>query len=295
VLHPAWWVIALGAFLVRGGILLALLPIVVLPTPVGIANAIGPALVGFVFGGPSPAFIQLVATVVLAALAWLVGSTIVGAWLDVELASEVALDEEVALGSPFARVAPLRALAVRLMAHIPTAIALAWSSVLIVSATYEELTSPGDAALPIPLRVVLRVPAAVALLGVAWLAGEAFGGAGLRRLAHGESIGRALVNGAVAVVRPSGLATLVLTTVVAVASLVPLVVVAAVAWEKARLLLLDGTDTVAVVLGVVLFLATWLAGLVVAAVGVAFRQDAWTIEVGHRSGVGRGTMEPPPG
>ena len=30
--HPAWWAMALAAFLVRGGILLILLPIVSLPT-----------------------------------------------------------------------------------------------------------------------------------------------------------------------------------------------------------------------------------------------------------------------
>jgi hypothetical protein len=293
VLRPAWWAIALGAFLVRGGILLAILPIVVLPTPVGIANAIGPALVGFVFGGPSPAFVQLVATVVLVALGWLVGSTALGAWLDLALAAEVASDEEVRLDPGRQRVAPARALVVRLAAHVPTAIVLAWSSVLIVAATYQELTSPGDAALPIPLRVVLRVPAPVALLAVAWLVGEAVGGAGLRRLARGGSIGRSLVEGVVAVARPSGLATLVLTTLVVAASLVPLVVVAAVAWEKARLLLLEGADAGAVVLGVTLFLATWLAGLVVAAVGVAFRQAAWTLEVAHRPA--RGTMEPPAG
>lgn len=265
----------------------------VLPTPVGIANAIGPALVGFVFGGPSPAFVQLVATVVLAALAWLIGSTMLGAWLDLALASEVASDEETALDGGGRPVAPVRALAIRLLAHVPTAIVLAWSSVLIVAATYEELTSPGDAALPIPLRVVLRVPAPIALLAVAWLVGEAVGGAGLRRLARGVSMGRALAGGAVTVLRPSGLATLLVTTLVVAASLLPLVVVAAVAWEKARLLLLESADPGTVVLGVVLFLATWLAGLVVVAVGVAFRQVAWALEIWRRTD--RGTMEPPPG
>jgi hypothetical protein len=50
--RPAWWAMALAAFLARGGILVVLLPIVTLPTVAGLANAC-PALVGFVFGGPS--------------------------------------------------------------------------------------------------------------------------------------------------------------------------------------------------------------------------------------------------
>ncbi len=44
---------ALVGFLVRGGIVLFLVPIVVLPSPVGLANLFGPTLVEFVFGGPT--------------------------------------------------------------------------------------------------------------------------------------------------------------------------------------------------------------------------------------------------
>ena len=42
--RPATWPLALAAFLVRGGILVILLPIVVLPTTVGLGTAFGPTL-----------------------------------------------------------------------------------------------------------------------------------------------------------------------------------------------------------------------------------------------------------
>ena len=57
--RPSTWVLALAAFLVRGGILVLCLPIVILPTPVGIANLVGPTLVDVVFGGMSMGVVAL--------------------------------------------------------------------------------------------------------------------------------------------------------------------------------------------------------------------------------------------
>ena len=45
--RPRWWAMSLAAFLVRGGVLLILLPIVALPSIAGLAAAFGQALVGF--------------------------------------------------------------------------------------------------------------------------------------------------------------------------------------------------------------------------------------------------------
>ena len=50
---PATWPLALAAFLIRGGIVLVLVPIVVLPTTVGIGNVFGPALASIAFGSVS--------------------------------------------------------------------------------------------------------------------------------------------------------------------------------------------------------------------------------------------------
>ena len=53
--RPSTWVLALAAFLLRGGLLVFVIPIVVIPTPAGLADVVGPLLISFVFGGVSPA------------------------------------------------------------------------------------------------------------------------------------------------------------------------------------------------------------------------------------------------
>ena len=58
---PATWPLALAGFLLRGGLIVVALPILVLPTPVGLGNVLAPTLTAFVFGGVS---VELVAVVV---------------------------------------------------------------------------------------------------------------------------------------------------------------------------------------------------------------------------------------
>ncbi len=53
--EPATWALALAAFLIRGGIILVALPVVVLPTPVGIGNVVAPVLNTIAFGQVSMA------------------------------------------------------------------------------------------------------------------------------------------------------------------------------------------------------------------------------------------------
>ena len=50
---PLTWPLALATFLLRGGFLLVLLPIVVLPSPVGLGNLLAPILMTVVFQGMS--------------------------------------------------------------------------------------------------------------------------------------------------------------------------------------------------------------------------------------------------
>ena len=96
---PATWPLALATFLVRGGIVLVLLPIVVLPTRSG-WGTFGPTLTSIAFGSVPLQVIVVAGAVGLVALAWLV----VGGWLAAALEAEgariVARDEEVvALGA----------------------------------------------------------------------------------------------------------------------------------------------------------------------------------------------------
>ena len=43
--RPAWWLVALAGFLVRGGFVVFVLPIVLLPSPLAISNVVAPIIV----------------------------------------------------------------------------------------------------------------------------------------------------------------------------------------------------------------------------------------------------------
>ena len=52
--RPAWWLLALAAFLVRGGFVVFLVPIVVLPSPLAISNVAAPFVVPMALGRIGP-------------------------------------------------------------------------------------------------------------------------------------------------------------------------------------------------------------------------------------------------
>jgi hypothetical protein len=54
---PASWVLALLSFLLRGGIVLVLLPVVTVPSAVGLGNVLGPALTDLVLGDTMTALV----------------------------------------------------------------------------------------------------------------------------------------------------------------------------------------------------------------------------------------------
>ena len=94
--RPATWPLALAAFLIRGGILMILLPIVVLPTTVGLGTVFGPFLLTVAFGSIPIEVILAIAGVGIGALIWLVGGGWFAAGLEAAGAWVVAGDEEVA-------------------------------------------------------------------------------------------------------------------------------------------------------------------------------------------------------
>lgn len=297
--RPRWWALALAGFLVRGGLLLVLLPIVRLPTTAGLANEVGPTLVGFVFGGPSVPFLVLVGTGVGGILAWLVTGGLLGGWLDLALIRETAArDEMEAVPSPRAGDkgdggggdggdgggGAVRAFMARVAAHLPTVIVLVWGAVSLVDAAYGELIRPGDPALPVPVRVALRIPLVVGLLVSTWVVGEAAGGLAVRQLAWGASLPRAMVRGFRELARPSALVTLVLTNGALAAAILGSGTAAGIAWEQLRILLLDGGTGTEVRLTLIIFSLTWIAGLWLIALAATWRATAWTFEAArHRA------------
>jgi hypothetical protein len=62
----------------------------------------------------------------------------------------------------------------------------------------------------------------------------------------------------------------------------PGLLAAALGWTRVRDVMLDGRDPLTVVTSVVLWVAVWLAAIVLAGVGTAFRTAAWTLELPRR-------------
>ena len=92
VRRPSLWVYALVAFLARGGIVLLVLPIVVAPTFVGLANFVGPASVSA--GGPGPRLVALIVAGLAAAAVLVVVGTCVAAAAEVALHRATAATPE---------------------------------------------------------------------------------------------------------------------------------------------------------------------------------------------------------
>jgi hypothetical protein len=277
--RPAWWALALASFLVRGGFVLVLLPIVSLPTTAGAATAVAPTLEALVLGRTSIEGVLIGTAAIGLALVGLAAAALAGSWFDLALLREAARDEDVELGWWPGSASVREALALRLTAHLPTLIALGYAIYRIVSVAYEELTAPGDSSVSVVSRVLVRTPDALLLVVVAWLAGEAIGSLAARRAAAGMRPGPALRASARQVASFRGLATLVLTTVVLVGLWAPFLFAAGRTWEHLRAYLLVGTDPVQLAAALLLLSSTWVLGLAISGAALAWRATAWTAEL----------------
>jgi hypothetical protein len=280
--RPSTWVIALAGFFARGGLLLVVLPIIVMPTTSGFANLVGPTLIPFVFGQPSPSFYLLLGASAAAVLGWLIVAGLLGAWTDATLIRDAAEEEDLGFGRalPARRGLVWRSVVARFLAHIPFTLALSWGAIRIVEAGYRELVLPEDLATPLVVRVMLSVPYAFVVVLATWMAGEAFGGLVQRRLAlEPVSVGRALVQALGHVVRRplSSLMTLVVANVVVLPAVLLPALVAGVLWDRLRIALALG-DAFGVGIMLVAFVAAWMIGLLLAGVTTAWRGYAWTFE-----------------
>ncbi len=274
--------IGLIGFLVRGGLLLFLLPIVILPTPIGIANFVGASAI--TASGPAPWFVDMLIALGLIVLTILLASTVAGTVTDLVLLRAVMADTD---GSGL-RVRPglvVRASVIRLVALVPFVLAAAVGIASLAGATYNQLVTPVDTATPFAVRVLLEAGNAVVLMAVAWLIGETIGGLAVRHLAISQaSVPRALWRGVTDLVRRpvTTLATLVLSVVAILVAVVPALFVTIALWAQmpAQLERLTSLRAFLVVLAVtMLFVAVWVAGLVLAGLAATWRGILWDLEV----------------
>ena len=282
---PATWPLALAVFLIRGGIILVALPIVVLPTPVGLGNVVAPTLTSIAFGSVPVQLILVSGAALVAVLAWLVAGGWLAAAIEAEGTRIVALDEEVA--ARHAHPVPLttgriaaRILAARLIANIPLGLVLAWGSVRLVSVAYRELTSPLDVSTPIVLRVLRGSPEVVIAIVLAWMVGQIVGAVAARRVVlAGAGVVGALRSALATIARQPlsvlvrfwvptlGLAAILLTSAVATGS----------AWAVVGSVLGETADPIRVLAAVLSLVLLWVVGLLLSSVACAWRAAAWTI------------------
>ncbi|MGK2851795.1 MAG: hypothetical protein ACSLFN_12900 [Candidatus Limnocylindrales bacterium] len=282
---PSTWVLGLLGFLVRGGFLVVMAPIVVVPSAVGLANIVAPTLTSMVFGGLSPEIAVLVVGGVLAAAAWLVLGGMLTAAAEAEAVQRIAEDEDVTI--PRRSGLALRILQARTIAAAPLAIALGLGVMRVVAVAYRELTVPSEVAVPVAVRIIRGAPDAVAAIVLAWVAAEILGAVAARRIVlHGDGPAGAVLHAVghairhpLRVVVAFGVPLVVLAAVV-----VPSAAAAAVTWDAIRGAIADDAGPYGVGGLLVAFIGLWGGGLVLIGMVSAWRSAVWTVEVARTFG-----------
>ncbi len=288
--RPASWAFGLAGFLAGGGLILVAWPILVLPTPTGLQNALGGPVSTLVFGGPSASLVALIAAATVGVVVVVALGTWIGGWAErqgIAVALEAAADEGLAGPAPelVAAHGAGRIAIVRLLALVPVAVAalVAWRPMY--DAAYHELVLPGDLATPLPVRVILAVPWSIAGVCVTWLLADAAAAVAVRRLVlERRSVVAAWLLGWADIVRRPHriLPTALIGLGVVLLLVAPTLLASATGWARVRELLEDGRQPLAVLGVVATWVAIWLGGLVLVGVGAAFRAAAWTLESARR-------------
>src|SRR5215212_8700589 len=106
--RPRWWALALAAFLVRGGFVVVLLPLISLPSAAALATAFAPTIETLALGRPTIES-ALVGAAIITLIAGVIGAAAyIGSWLDDTLAREAEVAEELELRPPALSHSPWR-------------------------------------------------------------------------------------------------------------------------------------------------------------------------------------------
>ena len=287
-------ILALLVFLARGGIVALALPLLVLPSPIGVGVWVGPTSV--TAAGPTLRFVALVVAVVAAAAIILVAAFVLAA------AAEVALHQATAApdpDEPEAGIAPVpsggrgwsgtfRVAIVRLALLVPVLFAVGLAVPSIAAAGYQELNLPSDVGVPLIVRIAGAVPLAIALIGVAWLLGEIVGGLAARRIVlFGASAPTAMAAAVLHLIHRPGAAVLSLlaTGIVSLLVLVPAGVAAVAAADRAQALLAGDAGAPGVFGATLLVTAVFAGTINLAAGAAAWRAALWTAEALRAAGI----------
>ena len=221
----------------------------------------------------------------------LAGALLAGAWAErqgIGIALEAAADEGLIAVAPDLRGAPGagRVALVRLLSLVPVAVALVLAWQPLYDVTYRELILPDDL---VDAAADPRDPVGALAAGRdrGHVAAERHGrGGGRAAPGPGAAVRSGRVGAGLGGPRPapaprasgrpsSGVAVLVLLAG-------PSLMAAAIGWQRVRDLVGAGQPPVLVLAAVLVWVAIWLGGLVLTAVGAAFRSAAMTMEAVRR-------------
>jgi hypothetical protein len=278
--RPVTWVLGLVGFLVRGGWLLVLAPIVVLPTAVGIANVVAPLVEDIAFGRRTDEVITAGAIALSVALVWLIGGGLLAAAAEVECVRQTLGG----LGETSPRTTmrhPIwRVFAVRCLTLVPFFVALAWSGFRLTSVGYRELTVPSDVGIPILYRILGGAPDAIMAMLLTWLFAEIAGGLAARTVILEATQVRDALREALRDLRHrpwrlgalASLSAAVLLAVIGVTGLAT-----STTWDGLRAALGEGDVSIGAAALLVLFVGLFAAGLVILGLVTAWRSAVWTV------------------
>jgi hypothetical protein len=284
---PGLWAVGLAGFLARGGIVVFALPIVALPSVVGLITFIGPNSV--TAAGLAPRFVAIVATVTAGLIAWIVVATIVAAATDLALVGAVVRGTANRSTPGVRTPGPTTVFVIRLVSLVPFALGVALGGVRLGQVGYQELILPSNGSSHFVIRVLQGAPEVVALLLVTWLVTELIGAIAVRlAIVEGRTAAGSLGRSPAWIVRrPLRSLVVVAGTVIgSILVLAPAVIVAGTAWDVVRTALLGDAGPFVDVVAVVLFVAVWTIALVLAGIVATWRSAAWSLAVvgDHRGG-----------
>jgi len=302
--------VALAGFLLRGGIVLLVIPSVFLPSVVGAASVAGLNAFG-IDGRPTFWLLEVIAAITVAIGFWLVAAFVIGSLTDAWLI-EAVVDRD---GHAADRPRPLPSLAlvldlasVRALCALPLVGAILWAAQQVYTAGYDELTAPTDLATPILVRIYEDAATGLIAIAAAWLVTEVVGAIAVRRVvlldrgvwrALGEAIWQ-LVGHPV-----TSLATVAVSLAVGTAAAAFAFATTATAFDWVRIAARDETPitvrlgygalTAAPDLRPMLFIAAavtlgiaWAAALAVSGAASAWRSAAFTEETASAAGAAAG-------
>jgi hypothetical protein len=288
--QPSLWLLGTLSFVLRGGIVVMLLPILVLPTQVEVRLMLGGSLgtTGF-----TPSFWTILGAATIFSTGLVMAVLYALAQIEIAAFDRLNRDPDFDTGTPVrdpgarvrdpgGRVRDLfvidsLTLIALLLAAVPLAAALGQVS-------FQEVLNPSSSA-PIFDRVVSQLTAPLALVAVAFPLIDSISATWVRGLLEGRSVGSALVGSVGAIVRRP--LWVIATTLVAWAAL-GLALAATywaltVAWQATRATLLattsisDMLSSIAPLLVSVLLAGVFVCGLAICGYVAGFRNALWTV------------------